>query len=184
MENYLIGNWKMNLLPGEAVTLAKKIADFSSSAKKTQCGIAPTSLSLSAATSETASSNLWTGAQNVHPADSGAFTGEISASMAKAVGCSFALVGHSERRNVFTETQTLCTERAKGVLEQDLKLVYCIGETEAENQADKTFEVLTKQLMPILELVKNDTANLLIACLLYTSPSPRDQRGSRMPSSA
>ena len=153
----------MNLLPDESVALAKEIADFSSSAKKTQCGITPTSLALSAVASATVNSNLWFGAQNVHPKDSGAFTGEISASMAKSIGCNFALVGHSERRNVFAETQECCTERAKGVLDKDLKLVYCIGETEAENQAGKTFEVLTQQLMPILELAKKDTSNLLIA---------------------
>ena len=153
----------MNLLPDEAAALAKEIAEFTSSAKKTQCGIAPTSLSLSTVVSATADSNLWTGAQNVHPKDSGTFTGEISASMARNVGCAFALVGHSERRHVFSETQALCTERSKGVLDQDLKLVYCIGETEAENQTGKTFEVVTEQLLPILKLAKNDTSNLLIA---------------------
>lgn len=103
------------------------------------------------------------GSQNVHFEESGAFTGEISVPMVKDCGGSFSLVGHSERRTLFAESEELLFQRAEGALRQGLKVVYCIGETLDEREAQKTDSVLQAQLSTINELLLKYTSEILIA---------------------
>ena len=153
----------MNLLPGEAVTLAEKINTATPSLKKTIVGITPTTLAL---TQTIAAKNAKTlvGAQNAHWEKNGAFTGEVSAEMLKAIGTDFIIIAHSERRHKFAESQELINQRSAGVLSSGLKLVYCIGETEQERSTNQTFAVLESQLKPIIPLLnQSNIAQFIIA---------------------
>lgn len=163
MKKYLYGNWKMNLLPQEARDLAASYAEHISGSpdENSVVGVAPTALCLESLC-QAEYPGLQIGAQNAHFKDSGACTGEISSSMCKAIGADFVIIGHSERRHDFAESQLLTTQRAAGVLEQGLKLVYCIGETQAENEDGKTFEVLQSQLNPIYPLITPENLEQLI----------------------
>ncbi|MBS0648303.1 MAG: triose-phosphate isomerase [Verrucomicrobia bacterium] len=91
------------------------------------------------------------GAQNMHEADEGAFTGEVSARMLKEAGARFVILGHSERRHLFHETDALIQKKLKKALTSQLLPILCVGETLAERETGKTFEVLTRQLKTALE---------------------------------
>lgn len=147
----------MNLMPEQALGLASGIKDFAKTSKNTFTGISPTFLALPEVIKECGNSeNLLIGAQNAHWEDSGACTGEVSASMLKELGTDFVIIGHSECRHDLGESQDLITKRARGVLNQDLKLVYCIGETLAENKASKTLDVLKSQMEFLENISKPD----------------------------
>ena len=160
-KNIIIGNWKMNLLPSQARPLVKALASASLGLRVSEAWIAPTLLSLPAALEEAAGSALRVGAQNVHWADKGAFTGEVSAGMLLDCGASFALVGHSERRHVFGETPEICARRALAA-SQRLCVVFCIGETAEERNSGRTASVLEAQLHPVLREMTADRANALL----------------------
>ncbi len=161
-KHLLIGNWKMNLLPEDASKLISQYVSLTKNSNRTQVGIAPTFLAMSAVIAECNSSDLWIGGQNAHQENDGAFTGEVSASMLQAIGCAFSLTGHSECRHVLGESQDLITKRSSGVLDNQLKLVYCFGETLAEKEAGNRSKVLQDQLLPIMELINEKNHNQLI----------------------
>jgi triosephosphate isomerase len=112
----------------------------------TEVWITPTTVSIPACISSIKNAPIKVGAQNVCAKVSGAFTGENSATLLKETGCSFAIVGHSERRSLFAESNTDCANRALGALEQGLDVIFCIGETLAERENNLTNQVLTQQL--------------------------------------
>ncbi len=161
-KHLLIGNWKMNLLPEEATNLISQYATLTKNSKQTQVGIAPTFLAISAVLAESLHNNLWIGSQNAHHEKDGAFTGEVSAAMLKTIGCSFSLTGHSECRHLLNESQDLINKRSSGVLDYQLKLVYCFGETLAEKEAGLRSQVLLDQLLPIMELINEKNQEQLI----------------------
>ena len=110
------GNWKMNLGQAKARELAARVAESAKNLERTEAWVAPVFTSIAAAAEALKGSPVKLGAQNVHWEESGAFTGEISPGMLKELGCSFAIVGHSERRHVFGETDALTAKRAAGGL--------------------------------------------------------------------
>lgn len=153
----------MNLLPNEATELAIELNTLAKESKNTYFGVAPTFLSLTQ-TLSIKDRSIKIGAQNCHFEDSGAFTAEVSASMLKDVNTDFVIIGHSERRHVFSENQELITNRAKSVLDKSLTLVYCIGETLEDREAGRTLEVVKEQLTPVLELINDSSIeNLILA---------------------
>lgn len=150
----VVGNWKMNLGISKARELAEKVVKLSSDLKQTEAWIAPVFTSLATVAEVTKGSSVKYGAQNVHWADSGAFTGEISPSMLQELGCSFAIVGHSERRHIFLETDELISKRAEGALKAGIGLIYCIGETLPVRENGQTNELLASQLEPLVKVVE------------------------------
>lgn len=107
--------------------------------------ICPPLVNIAAAVEETAGSNVGIGAQNLYWGTEGAFTGEVSGPMLKAAGCAWVIVGHSERRQFFGETDVTVLQRTQAALEHGLTPIICVGETLAEREANRTDEVLTEQ---------------------------------------
>ena len=107
--------------------------------------ICPPLVDIAAAVEETAGSNVGIGAQNLYWGTEGAFTGEVSGPMLKAAGCAWVIVGHSERRQYFGETDATVLQRTQAALEHGLTPIICVGETLAEREGNRTDEVLTEQ---------------------------------------
>jgi triosephosphate isomerase len=142
----ICGNWKMYKNAVETAAFFRSflplVRDFSS----VDIGIAPTYTSLAAAAEALAGSSVLLGAQNVHWADEGAYTGEISAGMLREIGCAFAIVGHSERRQFFGETDEGVSKRTGKAIEKGLLPVVCVGETLAERDGGHAFSVVERQV--------------------------------------
>jgi triosephosphate isomerase len=149
-------NWKMNLGPVQARDLIKALRAqldplLGSLSKDREVMIAPPAILIPAAAQELAGAAITLGAQNMHFEDQGAFTGEISAPMLKAYGVSYVILGHSERRHIFGETDELINKKVKTALRHGLLPLLCVGETLAQREAGDTTEVLTTQLLAGLE---------------------------------
>ncbi len=162
----IAGNWKMNKTASEGVALVEDI-------KKglPACGsadpevlVCPTFTSLAAAVEAAKGSPVQVGAQNVHWAASGAFTGEISAEMLVTTGVTHVIIGHSERRQYFAETDETVNGRTKAALAAGLTVVLCVGETLAEREAGKTMDVVGGQVRADLAgVAAADMAKVVIA---------------------
>lgn len=155
------GNWKMNKTLSEAIELMSSIIKSPGDNSVTKIVFPPYPV-ISAITSFIgASGSFFTGAQNCSEHASGAFTGEVSAAMIKSIGCKFVLVGHSERRQYFGETNSISAKKIKLALENKLQVIYCVGETLTERKANTHFDVVKTQLTEALESV--DPTNIIIA---------------------
>ena len=144
----IAGNWKMNKTAAETVELCKglkeKFADVCPC--KAEVAVCPPFTSIAAAIEELKGSNIKVGAQNIHWADNGAFTGEISGAMLKEMGVEYVIIGHSERRQYFGETDETVNKRLQAALKYELKPIVCIGETLSEREGNQTEAVLEKQI--------------------------------------
>jgi triosephosphate isomerase len=145
----LIGNWKMNLGNAKSAELADAIIGLATKNTKYDFWVTPSSIALQTVTNLTANTTVKVGAQNVAGDASGAHTGELSVSMLKEIGVTYALTGHSERRNVYGESNTLCANRTLGALAQGLTVVFCVGEKLAEREKNETLAVIEAQLAPL-----------------------------------
>ncbi len=141
----IAGNWKMHLTAGEAVALVKQLL-ASCDTDGVDVIICPPFTALAAVGPLLNGSRIALGAQNVHWEPQGAFTGEVSAPMLRDAGCRDVITGHSERRTLFGETDAMVHKKLKAVLQHGMTPIVCIGEMLAERDANKTFEVLTRQL--------------------------------------
>lgn len=140
------GNWKMNKTVPEALALVRELKGMVASVQNVEVVVAPPFVALHAVAQELAGSNLRLAAQNCHWEASGAFTGEVSASMLKDVGCTYVILGHSERRQFFGETDETVNKRTRAVLKAGLTPIVCVGETLAEREANRTLEVVERQV--------------------------------------
>lgn len=165
---YLFGNWKTNILPEEGEEfnqdLGKKIASDSYSSDLIHIALFPPFLTIPAVLKSLPEGPLSVGAQDGFYEDRGAFTGEVSMEMVKSAGCTHVLVGHSERRTLFGDTEAVVAKKLKRALELDLKTVLCFGETLEEREKGRTMEVVERQLRSALEEVTHQEAgNLILA---------------------
>lgn len=162
-KRYLFANWKMNLTEDESVDLAKKFTEASKSLKNTTVGVAPATLNVSA-TKKAVGSNLLVGTQNVYYEEKGAFTGEVSIPMLKAAGVDFTITGHSERRNIFGESNELVAKRTQKALDEGLITIFCIGEKLDARENGQTNDILASQIDALTSLLQNKNyENLIIA---------------------
>jgi triosephosphate isomerase len=143
---FIAGNWKMNKTVGEAVDLARELKTALSGVKGVEVAVAPPFTALFAVHLEIKGSPIRLAAQNLYWEEKGAFTGEISPIMLKEVGCHYVIIGHSERRQIFAETDETVNRRIKAALAHRLKVIFCIGETLQEREGEKTFSVIEKQI--------------------------------------
>lgn len=159
----IIGNWKMNMTTSEAINF---ISSFDSLIKNNDFngdfGFAIPAIFLSDVIKENDYKNLIIAAQNVNENKSGAFTGEISISMLKEIGVSAVVVGHSERRQYYNETDNAINHKMKLILENNMTPILCVGETLEEFEANQTKSILEKQLKICLNGI-NDFKNIVIA---------------------
>lgn len=163
MKKYIFGNFKMNMdikqLEEYAEGFLPKVAT-----SKNEIAIFPSFTNLMFAKQKFTSSKVLLGAQNLSSEASGAFTGEVSASMLKSVGVNYVLVGHSERRKLFLEKNDVINKKIKLALSQGLKVVLCVGETKYERQTKKYKEAIEKQVLEGLKgLYENELKNIVIA---------------------
>lgn len=142
----IAGNWKMHTNTSEAVTLAKSVAEASRGLTDRQVMIAPPFTALAAVAAAVKGSGVRVAGQNVCWEGKGAFTGEIAPAMLLDVGCTMVIIGHSERRHIFGETDAMINKRVAGAQAAGLIPILCIGETLAEREAERTFTVLEAQL--------------------------------------
>ena len=159
----IAGNWKMNLTPSEAKELIGALIPLVADA---ECDvvICPPFVDLPIAVELTKGTNIAVGAQNIHWAEKGACTGEISAAMLKCVGARYAIIGHSERRQYFGETDQTVNARVKAALSKGLKPIICVGELLEEREAGKTEEVVVRQTTEAFkDIDKSELENIVIA---------------------
>ncbi len=144
---FVAGNWKMNKTVAETVALIRELRGAVSMVRdRVEVAIAPPFTALQAASKALEDSNISLAAQNCHFEGSGAFTGEVAAPMLKEVGCSWVILGHSERRQYFGETDEGVNKRIRAVLGAGMLPIVCVGETLAEREAGKTLEVVSRQV--------------------------------------
>jgi triosephosphate isomerase len=162
---FIVGNWKMNLTLDEAGNLAKKLrygmAELSS---VVDVGVCPSFVYLKDVCEILQDSKICVGAQNMYLEESGAFTGEVSGAMIKDVGCTHVIIGHSERRTIFQETNSMINSKIKTALSCELNPILCVGEKLEERESGKTEEVIGLQLSEGLDgLTSEQTRRLTIA---------------------
>jgi len=143
----IAGNWKMYKTGTQAVAAAKQLAQLSKGVQDVDIMIAPTALSLPLVAQALGQNcQVRLGAQNIYPGKEGAFTGEVSGEMIRDAGADYVIIGHSERRQYFGETDESVGLKIRATLDAGLVPVMCVGETEGQREADKTFFVLDKQI--------------------------------------
>jgi len=160
----IAGNWKMNFTPAEATAFINEIKPMVEG--KNNCDIifcAPY-VTISAAMAAAEGSNIKIGAENVHFAPKGAYTGEVSAEMLKAIGVEYVIIGHSERRQYFGETDETVNLRTKAALEAGLKVILCLGEVKEQRLAGITDEVVGMQTkLDLAGVSEEQLKNVIIA---------------------
>ncbi|MBT5167694.1 MAG: triose-phosphate isomerase [Opitutales bacterium] len=144
---FIAGNWKMNKTPEEGAKLASEIASIVSKDASVDVVICPTFTALDRVSQAIEGSAVKLGAQNLYPKTSGAYTGEISPEMLREVFAKFVILGHSERREYFGESDAFVNEKVKFSLENLINPILCIGETLEQREADETLEVVKTQLL-------------------------------------
>jgi triosephosphate isomerase len=142
----IAGNWKMNKTATEARELAAKLVPLVSGIKDREIVLAPPFTALAAVAGAIKGTNISLAAQNLHGEDKGAFTGEISAEMLLDSGCKYVIIGHSERRQYFGETDETVNKKVKQALKKGLLPIVCVGETLAEREAGKLHEIINRQV--------------------------------------
>ncbi|MDR3212164.1 MAG: triose-phosphate isomerase [Planctomycetota bacterium] len=161
---FICGNWKMYKTVAEALAFLAAAKDLVAGAKEVEIGIAAPATTLKSLADAARGTNIKIGGENCHWEKEGAFTGEISPAMLVEVGASFVLVGHSERRQYFGETNATVNKKTKAALAAGLQVIVCVGETLAEREAGQTRAVVVEQIQKGLEgLGAGDFAKLVVA---------------------
>ena len=159
----IAGNWKMNKLPNEAMEFIEALAPLVKDTKNEVILCVPY-IDLFYALLTVQGTNIKIGAQNMHYEESGAYTGEISAEMLKAINVEYVIIGHSERRQYYNETDETVSLKVKKAIETGLKPILCVGETLEEREAGKAEEIITNQVRQDLSKIKkHQLQNLIIA---------------------
>ena len=159
----IAGNWKMNKTPSEAKALLTEIAPLVKDAEAEVIACVPY-VDIAAAVETVKGTNIKIGAENAHWEEKGAFTGEISTGMLKEIGVEYVVLGHSERRQYFGETDETVNKRTKAVLKAGLKPIVCVGELLAEREHNITKEVIARQIkLDLFEVSAEDVKNVVIA---------------------
>jgi triosephosphate isomerase len=160
----IAGNWKMHKTIPEAIELVKQLDEESGGLEKAQLIVIPPFTALKEVAITLQQSSIQVGAQNVYWEDQGAFTGEVSAPMLKDAGCSCVVIGHSERRQYFGETNETVNKKIKAVLNHGLTPIMCIGESLDEREDGKTMAKVESQIAEGLDgLATEDVRRIIIA---------------------
>lgn len=151
----IIGNWKMNNSISDSIRLITELKGLLSGKQESEIVIAPSMIALHPCDIALHETSIGLAAQNVHFEENGAYTGEISASMLLDVNCKYVIVGHSERRQYFSETNEIINKKLRAVLEHEMNPILCIGEKLHEREEKKTISVIDDQLRACLRGVKD-----------------------------
>jgi triosephosphate isomerase len=160
----IAGNWKMHKTAGEGMKLVQELNALTKEVTDVEIVVCPPFTALAAAAEAVAGTNIGLGAQNMHWEEKGAFTGEIAPGMLKDIGCTHVIIGHSERRQYFAETDATVNKKVKAALTAGLIPIVCVGETLAEREANETEKVVGVQVKGGLDgLTAGQVAGLVIA---------------------
>ena len=159
----IAGNWKMNMLPNETIQFIEDLAPLVKDIEHEVILCVPyTDLFYALLTAQ--NTNIKIGAQNMHFAESGAYTGEVSGKMLKSINVEYVIIGHSERRQYFNETDETVNKKVKAAFENGLKPIVCVGETLKQREAGKVEEIITNQTKLALDGLTNEQVqNTIIA---------------------
>jgi triosephosphate isomerase len=163
----IAGNWKMNLNRTESVKLVRAIAERTSDQAGTDILVAPPFTALSTVKDAIGSAKIYLGAQNMHWETGGAYTGEVSPAMLVEAGCTHVILGHSERRSLFMETDEMIERKARAAVGMGLIPIICIGETLEEREKGRTFQLIRSQLDQSLKNFREQKAMLPTTILAY-----------------
>ncbi len=152
----IAGNWKMNKTVGEAINFIRELKGLLSGINDVEIVVAPPFTALFAVGKELHGSSIKLSAQNLHWEEKGAYTGEISPLMLKELDCKYVIIGHSERRQYFGESDEIVNRKIKAALKNDIKPIFCIGETLMERESGETFNVIKRQLESGLKDIKEE----------------------------
>jgi len=158
----LAANWKMHKTCAEAQAFAESFLPLVAHANAVDVVIAPPFTTLSALADALRASQVHLAAQNVNPEEKGAFTGEIAPGMLEALGCSYTIVGHSERRALYGEQDDFIAAKAAALLARNIRPIVCVGETLDEREASRTFDVVGGQLTGSLASIPADRAEEVV----------------------
>ena len=159
----IAGNWKMNMLPNEAINFIEEFAPLVKDTKHEVILCVPYT-DLFYALLHAQGTNIKIGAQNMHWEEKGAYTGEISAQMLKSIGVEYVIIGHSERRQYFAETDETVNKKIKSALANNLKPIVCVGETLEQREQGVTEKIITTQVEKALEGISAESlAQIIIA---------------------
>ena len=159
----IAGNWKMNMLPDEAIKYIEELSGLVQNAENEVILCVPYT-DLFYVLNFTQGTNIKVGAQNMHFAEKGAYTGEVSGKMLKSIGVEYVIIGHSERRQYYNETDESVNKKLKAAFEVGLKPIVCVGESLEQREAGKAVEIITTQTKLALEGLTNDQVkNTIIA---------------------
>ena len=156
-EFHIIGNWKMN----QSIEDVKNFFKEFNSKYPFPVGIAPQFIHLGPA-KEASYSSFWIGSQNICEYEEGAYTGEVSAKAIKDMNLDFTLIGHSERRSIYGENSETLNNKMKRAIENNLKVIFCVGETLNERESKKTNQVIKKQIKDVFNELDKDALNQVI----------------------
>ena len=159
----IAGNWKMNKLPNEAIDFIDRLTPLVKNTENEVIVCVPyTDLFYALLTAQ--NTNIKIGAQNMHYEEKGAYTGEVSASMLKSIGVEYGIIGHSERRQYFNETDETVNKKVKSAFEHGLNPIVCVGETLEQRESGKAEEIITMQAQKALDGLKEEQVkNTIIA---------------------
>ncbi|MCL2485025.1 MAG: triose-phosphate isomerase [Endomicrobia bacterium] len=160
----MAGNWKMNKSIAEAVSMVNALKTAVADVSDVEILLCPTFTALYAVNNEIKGTNINLGAQNLFWEPKGAFTGEISPAMVKDAGCSYVIIGHSERRQYFGETDETVNKRTKAAFAEGIIPIVCVGETLQEREDNVTFKVIEAQIKGgLVNLTAEEAATVVIA---------------------
>ena len=159
----IAGNWKMNMLPNEAIQYIEELTPLVKDTQNEVILCAPyTDLFYALLTAQ--NTNIKIGAQNMHWETNGAYTGEVSAQMLKSINVEYVIIGHSERRQYFNETDESVNKKLKAALEVELKPIVCVGETLQERESGQEKEVVTSQVRKaLMDITDSQVEKTIIA---------------------
>jgi triosephosphate isomerase len=158
MRNKIVaGNWKMNKNSEETEDLLNDLIDKLPNDKEVEIIVAPTFINLASAVDHLEFTNIQVAAQNMNQFDSGAYTGEISADMLKSVGVNTVILGHSERRAIFHETDAIIADKVTNALKHEMRVIFCFGEELKDRQNEQHFNVVENQLRDGLFHISNES---------------------------
>ncbi|PJE41617.1 MAG: triose-phosphate isomerase [Flavobacterium sp.] len=163
-QKIVAGNWKMNKNAEETEDLLNDLIDKLPQDVDAQIIVAPTFINLASAVDHLEFTNIAVAAQNMHQNENGAYTGEISADMLKSIGVNIVILGHSERRAYFHETDTILAQKVTTALKHDMTVIFCFGEELKDRQNNQHFNVVENQLRDgLFHLENNDWEKIILA---------------------
>jgi triosephosphate isomerase len=165
MRNKIVaGNWKMHKNAEETEDLLNELISKIPTDVATRVVVAPTFVNLASAAQHLEFTNIEVAAQNMHQAQNGAYTGEVSADMLKSVGVNIVILGHSERRSYFNETDAMIAYKTDAALQNGMEVIFCFGEELKDRQSDNHFNIVENQLREgLFHLSENDWENIILA---------------------